>query len=232
MKKIEELDFVTSAPFFDTKKRGKLIYPFGPCIYQNNIDDDFKNLLLDEGKKLTKEKHDWRHQLAGNMKHGGSYIYQDEFIKSQETKMVSYVADFLNTIEQQFGDKQLGQFFDIQVNRRARRQGSCRLDTMWINYQHQFDYNPPHAHRGALSFVIFLQVPERIFTESTVSNTKDEGKLVFYHGAKQGTFDNTMYPIKPYENLMFIFPAEMQHAVPPFWTDDERISVAGNFVVV
>jgi hypothetical protein len=40
------------------------------------------------------------------------------------------------------------------------------------------------------------------------------------------------FPIKPYEDLMFIFPAELRHFVPTYWVDAERISVSGNFVVV
>ena len=43
---------------------------------------------------------------------------------------------------------------------------------------------------------------------------------------------STCYPIKPYENLMFLFPAELEHYVPAYWVDAERISVSGNFVVV
>ena len=42
----------------------------------------------------------------------------------------------------------------------------------------------------------------------------------------------TLFPIEPYEGLFLVFPANMNHFVPTFWTDDERISVAGNFVVV
>ena len=40
------------------------------------------------------------------------------------------------------------------------------------------------------------------------------------------------FPVTPYKNLLFIFPANLQHTVPPFWVDAERISVSGNFVAV
>ena len=36
---------------------------------------------------------------------------------------------------------------------------------LWINYQQMNEYNPPHNHRGDLSFVIYLQVPEEIANE-------------------------------------------------------------------
>ena len=40
------------------------------------------------------------------------------------------------------------------------------------------------------------------------------------------------YTVKPYEDLIFIFPAKLRHQVPPIWVDEERISVSGNFVVI
>ena len=33
------------------------------------------------------------------------------------------------------------------------------LDTMWVNFQKKYEFNPPHTHTGVLSFVIFIQIP-------------------------------------------------------------------------
>jgi len=224
--------FVTTTPYLETKKGDKILYPFSPPIFQSQISQGFLNDLLDEGKKLTVEKDDWRKQLAGNMKHGGSYIYKDDFILKTEPYLLSYIERFLDKITDNFGDKQIGRLMDVQVDRRQRRNGTLRLDTMWINYQHKHDFNPPHTHRGTLSFVIFCKVPKNIFKEQAVSNTQDAGKIIFQYGEQTHPLVGSVFPIEPYEGLFLVFPANMNHLVPSFWTDDERISVAGNFVVV
>jgi len=224
--------FFTTAPHRITSHGDKLIYPFGPPIFQSEVDSNFIKDLLDTGSKLTREEDDWREKLAGNMKHGGSYIYKEEFILKAEPYLLTYMERFFDDIIETYGMKQIDKLMDVQVDRRQRRDGKLRLDTMWINYQHKYDFNPPHTHRGALSFVIFCKVPKRIFTEQAVTNSKDAGKILFQYGEQTHPLTGSLFPIEPYEGLFLVFPANMNHFVPTFWTDDERISVAGNFVVV
>ena len=223
--------FRTTTPKIVTDTGDNILFPFSPPIFQSDLDQNFIDDLIIEGDKLNVEKHDWRHQLAGQMKHGGSYIYNDDFILKSEKYLLQYVKRFFDGIYKQFGDKQIGSLLDVQVDRRQRTNGKLRLDTMWINYQNKFDFNPPHTHRGMLSFVIFCKVPKNIFEDQAVSNTKDAGKILFSHGNNSHPLDNSLYPIEPYETLFLLFPANMTHFVPSFWTDNVRISVAGNFVV-
>ena len=150
--------FETTTPYLETKKGDKILFPFSPPIFQSQISQGFLNDLLDEGKKLNVEKDDWRKQLAGNMKHGGSYIYKEDFILKAEPYLLTFIERFLDRTVEQGYEKQIGGLLDVQVDRRQRRHGRVRLDTMWINYQHKFDFNPPHTHRGDLSFVIFCKV--------------------------------------------------------------------------
>jgi len=223
--------FVTTVPKLVTEQGDNILYPFSPPIFQSEVDPNFIKDLLDKGSELTREKDDWREKLAGNMKYGGSYIYKDDFILKTEPYLMTYIERFLDKISEQFGDKQISRLMDVQINRRERKNGTMRLDTMWINYQHKHDYNPPHTHRGVLSFVIFCKVPKTIFEEQAVSNSQDAGKIVFQYGENTGPLVGALFPVEPYEGLILIFPANMNHYVPSFWTDDERISVAGNFVV-
>jgi len=224
--------FDTTA-FNSTLESGeKLIAPFGPILFQSQIDKSYLNKLVDEGNKLTLEKNDWREKLAGNMKYGGSYIYNDDFILESEKYLVPYVERYFNGLIDRFGSTMIDKLMNVQVDRRAKKQGQLRLDTMWINYQHKHDFNPPHTHSGILSFVIFCKVPDRIFEEKAITNSEYAGKLIFNHTTTGSALDSEMYPISPYEGLMFIFPANLTHYVPAFWTDDERITVSGNFVAV
>ena len=73
---------------------------------------------------------------------------------------------------------------------------------------------------------------KEIFEVQADSNTQRAGEIHFAHGESITKLMGTEYPVKPYENLMFIFPNELKHFVPAYWVDAERISVSGNFIAV
>jgi len=230
--------FNTTAPTLECATGDKIIYPFSPPIFQSEVSQSFIDSLLYEGDKLTKEKDDWRPKLAGNMKYGGSYIYSNEFTIKAEKYLLQYLDRFLFTITKAFGPEQVTRLVEKPNFAMENRQltgghdGKIALDTMWINYQKKHDYNPPHTHKGVLSFVIFCKVPQKIFEEPAVSNTKDQGKIIFQHGESMTRLMGNLFPVTPYERLMFMFPAQLNHFVPSFWTDETRVSVSGNFIVV
>ena len=228
------MSYKTNVATFEIETGDKILYPFGPPIFQSEIDSNFTKELIEEGRKLTKEKDDWNPRLAGNLKYGRSYHYKEDYLLKVEPYLKSYVERFFNGLYQQYGpDATLVQkLLEVQHDRRQNKQGNMRLDTLWINFSQKHDFNPPHTHTGVLSFVIFCQVPEKIFEVQADSNTKRAGELHFIYGNSISKLMSTSYPIKPYKNLMFIFPSELEHYVPAYWVDAERISVSGNFVVV
>ena len=228
------MKFNTNVPRFETEEGDNILYPFSPPIFQTEVDSNFTKELIEEGRKLTKEEDDWNPRLAGNLKYGRSYHYKEDYLLKVEPYLKTYVERFFNGIYAQWGqeNKMVEKLLSIQHDRRQQRQGKLRLDTFWINFSQKHDFNPPHTHTGILSFVIFCQVPEEIFEVQADSNTQRAGEIHFSYGEPISNLQGNEYPIKPYENLMFIFPAELRHFVPAYWVDAERISVSGNFVVV
>jgi len=226
--------FETNVPKFLTEEGDQIIYPFGPPIFQTEVDSNFTKELIVEGRKLTKEKDDWNPLLAGNLKYGRSYHYKEDYLLKVEPYLKTYIERFFNGIYSQYGqnNKMVERLLQVQHDRRQYRQGKLRLDTLWINFSQKHDFNPPHTHTGVLSFVIFCQVPEEIFKVQADSNTQRAGEIHFSYGEPISKLMGGEYAVKPYENLMFIFPAELKHYVPAYWVDAERISVSGNFVVV
>jgi hypothetical protein len=226
--------FVTNVANFETETGDKILYPFGPPIFQTEVDANFTKELIEEGRKLTKEEDDYNDKLAGNLKYGRSYHYKEDYLLKVEPYLKTYVERFFNGLYHQYGpnNKMVERLLEVQHDRRQLRQGNVRLDTLWINFSQKHDFNPPHTHSGILSFVIFCQVPKEIFEVQADSNTQRAGELNFTYGNSISKMMSTSYPIKPYENLMFLFPAELEHYVPAYWVDAERISVSGNFVVI
>ena len=227
-------NFVTNVANFETEDGDKIIYPFSPPIFQTEVDSNFTKELIVEGRKLTKEEDDWNPKLAGNLKFGRSYHYKDDYLLKVEPYIKIYVERFFNGLYQQYGSdyKGVNRLLEKQLDRRQITQGDLRLDTLWINFTQKYDFNPPHTHKGELSFVIFCEIPEEIFSIQADSNTQRAGQLNFLNGEVISKLQGNEYPIKPYDNLMFIFPADLKHYVGTYWTGPERISVSGNFVVV
>jgi hypothetical protein len=229
-----ENTFTTNVSNFETKEGDKILYPFSPPIFQTQVDSNFTKELLEEGRKLTKEDDNWSDRLAGNLKYGRSYHYKVKQVLKTEPYLKSYVERFFNGMYQQYGNdyKQINQILEVHKDRRQVKSGNVRLDSLWINFSQKHDYNPPHIHSGILSFVIFCKVPKEIFKIQADTNSKHAGELLFQNGEPISPLQGCEYPVKPYENLMFIFPARLKHYVPSYWVDAERISVSGNFVVV
>ena len=103
-----------------------------------------------------------------------------------------------------------------------------RLGNYWFNINHKGSYNLPHNHpRSNFSAVLYIKTP------------KNSGAIVF---KRPDMLKDYMVPhidtsknfrswiIDPEENLLIIFPSYLYHHVDPNMSDDERISVAFNFI--
>ena len=228
------MTFVTKAAQYNTPTKDKILYPFGPPLFQSEVDSNFTKELIEEGRKLTKKDDDYNHKLAGNLKYGRSYHYKEDYLFKVEPYLKIYVERFFNGLYSQYGSDYKGvkEILQVQHNSKEIKQGNLKLDSLWINFSQKHDFNPPHTHSGILSFVIFCQVPREIFTVQADSNTQRAGEIHFTYGEPITKLMGCEYPIKPYENLILIFPNQLRHHVPSYWVDAERISVSGNLIVV
>jgi hypothetical protein len=78
---------------------------------------------------------------------------------------------------------------------------------------------------------VYLDVPEKIFDEQAKSNVQDAGHIVFKYGESISPLSVSMWNVTPQNNLILMFPATLDHMVHPFWVDEERVSVSGNFTL-
>lgn len=226
--------FKTNVAHFETETGDKILYPFGPPIFQTEIDSNFTEELIEEGRKLNIQDDDWSPKLAGNLKYGRSYHYKKDYILKVEPYLKKYVEKFFNGMYSRFGsnNKMIKNLLSVQYDRGQSKQGNVKLDTLWINFSQKHDFNPPHRHLGILSFVIYCKVPMKIFEVQADSNFQEAGNITFSFGEETTKLMSSDYVSQPYKNLMFLFPAELKHFVSPYWVDAERISVSGNFIVV
>ena len=212
-------------PSTEDGKGGKIIFPFGPCIYAAFISDELKKSLLKEGNRIRKkEEHNFKKHLAGNMYFGGSYNYSNEYIETVHEELVGFLFQWFDFMSGHYGPQRLN-FVP------GKEKFEIGLQNLWINYQKRYDHNPSHQHNGIVSFVIYLKVPKVIFEEQAESNVKSAGHIFFKYGESISPLSAREWDVTPDENLILMFPATLDHSVHPFWVEGERVSVSGNFTI-
>ena len=186
-------------------------YNWGPCVIKVKIRDNFKKLLLDEGAKNKKSYED---KLAGQLHKEIGYNQKSKDIIAPELSKYLGVYD---------------QMFQRYQNKKYDKPPKYAISALWINYQKQYDFNPPHDHDGRLSFVTYLDIPDELVEENKNYKGKScgPGGIQFLYG--DGNRDAITYMSEiPQTGDMFIFPAWLKHWVSPFKSNITRISVSGN----
>ena len=109
-------------------------------------------------------------------------------------------------------------FFDRDV--------AIGLKDAWVNFQKKYEYNPVHDHSGIFSFVWYLDIPEEIRQEhkNSKGNTLSRGCIEFSSIFKAAS----RMRLNPQTNDLLIFASQHEHQVYPFYSDNTRISLAGN----
>ena len=187
------------------------ILHWGPCVVKTKVDQATLDLLLSEGE-VSKE--DASPELAGVLKN--QFHYRD---KNKFQNFMEGIFNLYNAAMNQWKkttDKTPSTFF---------------LEKLWINYQGPNEFNPPHSHGGALSFVIFAKIPLelRVENQDYKGLSAGPGGITFLYGDIEDRCI-TNHSVFPEEGDMYIFPAWVKHWVYPFKSDCTRISISGNVI--
>ena len=188
------------------------IFNWGPCVVKLKVKDEFKKLLLDEGKKNNE---DYTTKLAGILDKETGYSPESK------NKILPFLSQYIGVYDQAY---------QKYVNKPYDKMPEYVLSALWINYQQPGDFNPPHDHDGKLSFVVYCSMPKELKKEHEDYKGKScgPGGIQFIYG--NGPRDAITYmSFLPEEGDMFIFPAWLKHWVAPYKSDCTRITVSGNF---
>ena len=114
------------------------------------------------------------------------------------------------------------------------------IESLWVNYQKKYEFNPPHNHTGVMSWIIFLNIPynledeDRVFPMLNMDRSQyiSTSRLSFLQVSPtmKGGIDGVILNVdKSFEGKIIMFPSYVQHQVFPFYTsDDYRITISGN----
>ena len=184
---------------------------FGPYLAEMPVDPIYCAKLLKLGKKLKKSH---RSNLAGQIHHEYVYPLPTEPWISNEFQI------YINTwIE---GWRRFSNKPDFNPK--------YQLTQMWINRMRAKEYNPIHVHTNcALSFVLWLEVPQQIIKEAkkNQTNAANPGTTCFLYGEDKGNVISEKRFV-PKINTLVMFPGDLRHHVMHFNSKVTRTSVAGN----
>ena len=179
--------------------------------------------FLNQAIMVEKDKVNLNDQLAGNISKSENIIDKDNwFFKSTLKKLAEkmFYRDWDNYCEYHIEKESPPPEFE--------------MNTFWVNYQKQHEFNPLHNHTDLYSFVIFIKIPthwkeQHDLPFSTHSNSPNASDFMFVRSEKN-SIGCIPIPLSPEdEGRMFFFSADLHHLVYPFYgTDKERITISGN----
>ena len=112
------------------------------------------------------------------------------------------------------------------------------LQSFWVNYQKQNEFNPLHDHNGVYSFVVWMKIPTRHFEQNkNPISLKSSDHLIsafqFHYSNILGQTKHHTCEMNPeMERTILFFPAKLKHVVYPFYNcDEDRISISGNILL-
>ena len=179
--------------------------------------------LIDDPKN---EKKDYKPQLAGNIKASYELDRQSELLDD----FYKFIPEMVNAYQLNFApEHRISHFYKGQ-------NWVYGLESLWVNFQKQHEFNPMHNHAGVFSFVIWMKIPtshvdQRELPLAKNSNSKDTiSNFSFVYTDILGGIKNLNYNMeKDICGYMVMFPSSSHHMVNPFYEcDEERISISGN----
>lgn len=179
--------------------------------------------LIDDPKN---ERKDYKPQLAGNIKASYELDRQSELLDD----FYKFLPEMVNKYQSNFApEHRISHFYKGQ-------NWVYGLESLWVNFQKQHEFNPMHNHAGIFSFVIWMKIPtshvdQRELPLAKNSNSKDTiSNFGFVYTDILGGIKNLNYNMeKDICGYMVMFPSALHHMVNPFYEcDEERISISGN----
>ena len=199
----------------------KVTFPFGPLIYTTDISGEFHQFLLD-GLEDCRKAQDARGRVGGNINQQRYAPYEPQkFTKFLDPHIVNYLTEKHKRINQ------INEICNKEIEEWDHKKSEITYDLgegPWVNFQKKGEFNPIHNHGGIVSAVIFIKIPKELKDErdSSTYTAKASGCLEFLYMGQH-------IVVKPKEAMMFLFPAYLQHAVYPYHSDVERVSMSFNF---
>ena len=202
--------------------------PFGPSIYIGKFTDD-EIVFLQTLSKQAKERGDAMGQtLSGNIK--GQYDLKNIGTPEEQGKFVDMMSKHVNNYLRS----------GLQVSNLDEMPSEQNHDVViqlqgypWVNFSKAGEFNPLHTHpESIISASLYVDIPEVIAQEKDTtkahSNQPVAGDITFTGGLIDDIWQSSGMNYTPKTGDAIFFPGGMRHAVYPFKSDVERVTMSFN----
>lgn len=198
-------------------------------IIKGRVSNDILTLLKQE---IFEIKNDFKKGIPHNKDLAGHIT--KEFLLPKSYDIIEPIAvDLALQYHEKYNYK------DANLNILDNKSYKFQLESLWVNFQQKYEFNPIHRHAGMYSFVIWVEVPYFLNFEHSIgpgklSSKNRAGMFEFTYTDILGQIRGEYIAVdKTYEGDIVLFPAALHHMVHPFYSSEKyRISVAGNIVAV
>ena len=210
-------------------------FPFGPPVYldkcPDNIISELDALIEQLGGKI---EYDASGLLAGRIKKQTSLT--ENVTSTIQENIIYHCNRYFNHVRQAPSSEMPGY-----------EQLTMQITAIWSNIQEAREYNPPHAHSGDFSFVIYTrndledmsldEIQNNEYDQAHHNNQNATGMLqnqplaglIELQYGEPAWFNWTQFRHVPSRGDIIIFPSWMRHTVYAHYEENKvRISVAGN----
>ena len=193
-------------------------------VVEGQLPEDVIKNIWTVVNEAREKPEDMKPELAGNISSSIRLNSQSSLMKEFVTKII---PSFMKSHIEAYGPPY----------RTTIKEGEgFNLESLWVNFQKQNEFNPPHDHAGVYSFVIWMQIPTSYAEQKKLdicanSNADNHiSNFAFSYTNTMGRVSTFAYNMeKEAEGYMVMFPSSMLHQVFPFYNNDgERISISGN----
>ena len=202
--------------------------PFGPCLYFGKFKDDevkFLQKLSDDARSM---KDPMGKSLSGNiagqydMKNVGTPEEQKQFIDLMAEHCNNYIRSGLQVSNLDEMPSEEDHNLAIQL-----------LGYPWVNVTKAGEFNPMHTHPNSLiSASLYIDIPEVIKEEKKeveeFTNQPVPGDITFAGGLIDDIWQSSGVNYTPTTGDCIFFPGAMRHAVYPYKSDVERVTLSFN----
>ena len=156
----------------------------------------------------------------------------------ESNKLIDRSDWFFNNTLSPLCIKYKQEFRNLGANIPVNQKHPYYMNSWWVNYQKQNEFNPLHDHGGVYSFIVWMKIPTNHDEQNrnplaSRSNIEKISVVDFLYSNILGQPQVLEYRMNPdMEGTMLFFPALLRHQVYPFYNcDEDRISISGNIML-
>lgn len=201
----------------------QLLQPWSVPILKTNLPENIFKSFYNLSEDILKDPNP---RLAGPYLAG--QIENERYINLNLLDSYNIKTYLVKTLQTFIIESRIQMLPFVEKERIRKNSYDIEIKSIWIVSQKPGEYNPLHYHEGMISGVLYLKIPEKLWS---IKDNDCDGSLIFNNTALNKNFSRPILQIEPKVGDLYIFGSQQQHAVYPYRSNmknAERRSISFN----